>query len=63
MWKQWTMAIAGLIFIIVPFLGFTTFVFKFAMAFGGVIFAILGFWTLSERRLKKERELQSPHEH
>ncbi|HEY4521521.1 MAG TPA: hypothetical protein VJH05_00040 [Candidatus Paceibacterota bacterium] len=51
MWKQWTIAILGLIFIITPFLGFTTFIFKALTAFGGVVFAILGFWLLSAEKL------------
>lgn len=67
MWKQWAIAISGLIFIIAPFLGLTTFIFKAVMALGGVIFAILGFWLLSEEKLfvsgeKKESETERPHE-
>lgn len=62
MWKQWTMAILGLLFIVAPFLGLTTFVFKTSMTLGGVVFAILGFWLLSEEKIKKEREIESPHE-
>lgn len=62
MWRQWTIAILGLVFIIAPLFGLTTFIFKFVMAFGGVIFAVLGFWILSEERLKKEHEAERPHE-
>lgn len=67
MWKQWSIAILGLIFIIAPFLGLTTFIFKAGMALGGVSFAILGFWALSEEKLstlggKKESSVERPHE-
>lgn len=62
MWKQWVIAILGLIFIIAPFLGLTTFIFKTFMASGGALFAILSFWTISEEKLKKEREAERPHE-
>lgn len=62
MWKQWTIAILGLIFIIAPFLGLTTFIFKSGMALGGLFFAILGFWVLSEEKLKKESSVERPHE-
>ena len=54
MWKQWTMAVMGLIFIFIPFLGLTTFIFKAVMAFGGVVFAVLGFWILSEENLSTQ---------
>ena len=62
MYKQWIIAILGLIYILTPFLGLTTFVFKLFMALGGVVFTILGFWLISEERLKKETEAERPHE-
>jgi hypothetical protein len=62
MWKQWTITILGVIFVIAPFLGLTTFIFKFTMALGGLLFAILGFWALSEEKLKKESFVERPHE-
>ena len=60
MWKQWIIAILGLIFIVTPFLGFTTFIFKAIMALGGVVFAVFGFWLLSEEKLFARSEL-APH--
>lgn len=63
MWKHWAIAILGFIFIIAPFLGLTVFLFKAVMALGGLFCAILSFWTLSEEKLKKEKETVSPHEH
>lgn len=48
-------------------MGLTTFIFKAGMALGGVSFAILGFWALSEEKLsalggKKESSVERPHE-
>lgn len=62
MWKQWVISVFGLIFIVAPFLGLTTFIFKSFMALGGVIFAVLGFWLVSEEKLKREIESERPHE-
>lgn len=72
MWKQWNIAILGLIFIITPFLGLTTFIFKSFIVFGGAVFSILGFWLLSEEKLsvrnesvlgeKKESEAENSHD-
>lgn len=63
MWKQWVCGILGLIFIITPFLGLTAFIFKTTMALGGIVFAILGFWTLSEEKLAiKKSTVERPHD-
>jgi len=43
----------GFIFILVPFLGLTTFIFKLLMVLGGIIVAVLGFWILSSEKLKQ----------
>lgn len=62
MWKHWAIVVLGFLFIVAPFSGLTTFIFKAFMALGGLVFAILGFWMLSEEKLKKERKIESPHE-
>jgi len=53
MWRHWTMVSIGFIFILVPFLGLTTFIFKLLMVLGGIIVAVLGFWILSSEKLKQ----------
>lgn len=62
MWKLWAIVVLGFLFIMAPFLGLTTFIFKAFMALGGLAFVILGFWMLSEEKLKKERKIESSHE-
>lgn len=53
MWRHWTIVVLAFIFILAPFLGLTTFIFKLSMILGGIIIAILGFWILSSEKLKQ----------
>jgi len=53
MWRHWTIVSIGLIFILAPFLGLTTFIFKLSMVLGGVGIAVLGFWILSSKKLNE----------
>ncbi|MEK7559809.1 MAG: hypothetical protein AAB522_00710 [Patescibacteria group bacterium] len=62
MWKQWVVSMLGSVFIIAPFLGLTTFIFKTTMALGGVVFCVLGFWILSESRLASKKTDDVSHD-
>ncbi|MEK7503081.1 MAG: hypothetical protein AAB556_01395 [Patescibacteria group bacterium] len=53
MWRHWAIVSIGIIFILAPFLGLTTFIFKLLMVLGGVAVALLGFWLLSSEKLKE----------
>jgi len=50
------------IFILAPFLGLTTFIFKLLMVLGGAVIMALGFWLLSSEKLKKSTTDQEVQE-
>ncbi len=53
MWKYWIVIVVGIVFILIPFLGLTTFLFKFTMMIGGFLVTVFGFWILSLEKIKK----------
>lgn len=52
MWKQWVMAVLGILIILVPNLGFPLSWIKLFIVTCGIVIAVLSFWVLSEAKNK-----------
>jgi len=50
MWKQWVMAVLGILIILIPNLGFPLSWIKLFIVVCGIVIAVLSFWTLSEAK-------------
>jgi len=50
MWKQWVIAVLGILIILIPNLGFPLSWIKLFIVVCGIVIAVLSFWTLSEEK-------------
>jgi len=50
MWRLWVSGFAGLVVVLLPFLGLTLFMHTVALVVLGIVISVLSFWLLSEIR-------------